>query len=90
MDVATATTASVVEGVALVGRNLAKVLTAAGLEVVDPLDQPFDPNHHEAISTAPATSPEQDDTVSQVYQRGYIFGGQLLRPARVVVRQWNG
>lgn len=90
VDTATATAGSVVEGVQLVSRNLAKALAAAGLEVVDPLDQPFDPNLHEAIATAPAESAEQDDTVSQVYQRGYVFGGQLLRPARVVVRQWNG
>jgi molecular chaperone GrpE (heat shock protein) len=25
-----------------------------------------------------------------VFQVGYLFGGQLLRPARVVVKQWNG
>jgi molecular chaperone GrpE len=90
VDVATATTASVVEGVGLVGRKLAKALAAAGLEVVNPTDQPFDPALHEALTTAPAASPEQDDTVGQVYQVGYVFGGQLLRPARVVVRQWNG
>jgi molecular chaperone GrpE (heat shock protein) len=28
--------------------------------------------------------------VARVYQPGYRFGGQLLRPARVVVKQWNG
>jgi molecular chaperone GrpE (heat shock protein) len=28
--------------------------------------------------------------VGKVYQRGYVFNGQLLRPARVVVKQWNG
>jgi molecular chaperone GrpE (heat shock protein) len=28
--------------------------------------------------------------VAQVFQPGYVFRGQLLRPARVVVKQWNG
>ena len=27
---------------------------------------------------------------ARVYQVGYLFNGQLLRPARVVVKQWNG
>ena len=70
--------------------KLVKTLGAAGLEVVNPVDAPFDPALHEALATAPAESAEQDDTVAQVYQPGYVFGGQLLRPARVVVRQWNG
>lgn len=90
VDPATATAASIQEGVLLVGRKLAKALTSQGLEIVNPLDQPFDPARHEALATAPATSAEQDSTVAQVYQQGYVFGGQLVRPARVVVRQWNG
>jgi molecular chaperone GrpE len=66
------------------------VLAAAGLEVIDPVDQAFDPALHEAIATEPALSPEDDHVVAQVYQPGYVFAGQLLRPARVVVKQWNG
>jgi molecular chaperone GrpE len=90
VDPATATAQSVVDAVSMVGRKVAKALTTAGLEVVNPQDAPFDPNLHEAVATAPAASAEEDDTVAQVYQPGYVFGGQLLRPARVVVRQWNG
>ena len=90
VDPATATAASIQEGVLLVGRKLAKALTSQGLEIVNPLDAPFDPALHEALATTPATSAEQDSTVAQVYQLGYVFGGQLVRPARVVVRQWNG
>ena len=90
VDPETATAASIQEGVLLVGRKLAKALTSQGLEIVNPLDEPFDPARHEALATAPAASAEQDSTVAQVYQQGYVFGGQLVRPARVVVRQWNG
>ena len=81
---------SVIEGVELVEKKLLKGLAAAGLEVINPEDQPFNPEFHEAISTQPALSPEDDHMVSHVYQVGYSFGGQLLRPARVVVKQWNG
>ena len=45
---------------------------------------------HEAVTTQPAASSEQDHTVGTVYQVGYMYNGMLLRPARVVVRQWNG
>jgi molecular chaperone GrpE len=80
---------SVVAGVDLVAKKLLKALTAAGLEIIDPLHQTFDPGVHEAVATEPALSPEDDHVVSQVFQPGYRFGGQLLRPARVVVRQWS-
>jgi molecular chaperone GrpE len=79
-----------VHGVDLVEQKMLKALTAQGLEVVTPVDEPFNPEVHEAIATEPALSPEDDHMVSQVYQPGYLFKGQLLRPARVVVKQWNG
>ena len=40
--------------------------------------------------TEPAQSAEEDHLVARVFQQGYLFNGQLLRPARVVVKQWNG
>lgn len=79
---------TVIEGVEAVQRKLLKALADAGLEVVDPVDQPFNPQLHEAVATEPALSPEDDHLVARVYQPGYLFQGQLLRPARVVVKQW--
>jgi molecular chaperone GrpE len=89
VDPASTDAQSVVAGVDLVAKKLLKALTAAGLEIIDPLHQTFDPAVHEAVATEPALSPEDDHVVSQVFQAGYRFGGQLLRPARVVVRQWS-
>ena len=60
------------------------------LEIVDPVGRPFDPAFHEAVATEPAASSEEDHLVARVYQPGYLFRGQLLRPARVVVKQWLG
>lgn len=82
--------ATVIEGVALVERKLLKSLSGHGLEVVDPKGKPFDPALHEAISTAPAASEKDDHLVAEVFQVGYVLNGTLLRPARVVVTQWNG
>src|SRR5688572_27953134 len=78
------------KGIELVEQKMLKALGAAGLEVINPLDQTFDPTLHEAVATEPALSPEDDHTVARVFQPGYRFNGQLLRPARVVVKQWRG
>jgi molecular chaperone GrpE len=90
VDPATTDAATVVQGVELVERKMHKALGAAGLEVVNPVDQQFNPQLHEAVATERAASPEDDQMVSRVFQHGYLFGGQLLRPARVVVKVWNG
>ena len=81
---------TIVQGVAMVEKKILKSLAGHGLEVVNPVDQPFDPAVHEAVTTEPAIEPEDDHLVSRVLQPGYVFRGQQLRPARVVVRQWNG
>jgi molecular chaperone GrpE len=90
LDPATIDSATVVQGVALVERKILKSLSGHGLEVLLPLDQPFDPAFHEAVGTEPALSAEDDHLIAKVYQAGYVFRGQLLRPARVVVKQWLG
>ena len=89
VDPTTTDTKTVVDGVAMVERKMLKALTAVGLEVVNPVDQTFDPATMEAVATEPALSPEDDHVVAKAYQQGYRFNGQLLRPARVVVKQWN-
>ena len=83
-------TQKVLEGIELVEKKLLKSLAGHGLEVVNPVNATFDPAVHEAITTTPALSAEDDNVVATVYQVGYVLNGTLLRPARVVVRQWNG
>ena len=90
VDPASTDSATIVQGVDMVEKKMLKSLGAAGLQVVNPVDQTFDPSLHEAVATEPALSAEDDHVVSRVYQQGYLFNGQLLRPARVVVKQWNG
>ena len=90
IDPQTVDAATVVQGAEMVEKKLMKALTSAGLEAIDPVDLTFDPTLHEAVATEPALGPEDDQVVSRVYQPGYLFNGQLLRPARVVVKQWNG
>ena len=76
---------SIVEGVDLVERKFFRVLGDAGVEIVDPGGEPFDPNVMEAMMRVPTESEEDDDTVAQVFQKGYTLRGLLIRPARVSV-----
>jgi len=78
------------EGVDLVERKVWKELENAGVTRIDQAGVPFDPNVHEAVTTQPASKPEQDHTVGQVVQPGYKMRDTLLRPARVVVLTWQG
>lgn len=75
----------VVEGAALVGRKFSRILEDAGVSVVDPAGERFDPNTMEAMMRVPAEAAEDDEKVERVFQKGYVFKGQLLRPARVSV-----
>ena len=87
LDPKTASVQDIVEGVDMVERKLLRALAEAGLEVLDPAGEDFDPNVMEAVMTAPASSEDEDDTVDMVLQRGYLLEGHLVRPARVSVRK---
>ncbi len=85
LDLSNATAEGIMEGVDLVERKLARVLEEAGVEVIDPEGAAFDPERMEAMMRVPAEAEEDDDAVAQVFQKGYAFKGQLVRPARVSV-----
>jgi len=80
-----ATLEALIEGVDLVERKFMKALTDAGLEPLDPTGDPFDPNVMEAVMRVPTEEGGQDETVHQVFQKGYLFKDLLVRPARVSV-----
>jgi molecular chaperone GrpE len=90
VDPATTDARTLVDGVSMVEKKMAKTLAGHGLEIINPDGHPFDPALHEAVLTEPAATPEEDHLVARTFQVGYVFNGQLLRPARVVVKQWNG
>lgn len=74
----------IVEGLSLVHRQLLGVLAKHGIEPIQALDQPFDPNFHEAILQQPdANRPE--GTVIAETNRGYRLRDRVLRPTQVVV-----
>ena len=69
----------------MVRRQFLSKLEGLGVTPIDPTDARFDPALHEAISTVPAMSPDQDGMVVGVIRRGYRIGDDVLRPAAVAV-----
>ena len=90
VDPARADAKALYEGVNLVERKLWKELEAAGVRRVDQVGVAFDPNVHEAVTTAPVADPSRDHTVGAILQAGYKLGDFLIRPARVQVMTWQG
>lgn len=74
----------IVEGVELTLQGLISSLEKFGVKAVDPQDQPFNPELHQAMSMqeVPNVAP---NTVIAVMQKGYELNGRLIRPAMVMV-----
>lgn len=70
-------------------KQLYKAFEKAGIKVIDPLGQPFDPAWHEAM-VAQESRTQPANTVLSVIQKGYSLNGRLLRPARVIVSKAPG
>ncbi|EIJ43043.1 molecular chaperone GrpE (heat shock protein) [Beggiatoa alba B18LD] len=75
---------TVAEGMALTLKMLASTLEKFGVQVIDPQNEKFNPQFHEAMAMQPVPNVE-DNTVLFVHQKGYQLNERLLRPARVVV-----
>ena len=76
--------ASLVAGLDLIARQLEELLTSFNVRPIETVGRSFDPSLHEAIA-ASAQEDLPENTIVEEYQRGYLIGDQLLRPARVKV-----
>ena len=69
----------------MVRRLFLAKLEGFGVTRIDAASQRFDPELHDAITTVPASSAEEDGLIVGVIRPGYRIGGQILRPAGVAV-----
>ena len=73
-----------VKGVESVHAQIVGVFTKEGVDIIDPFAQAFDPTMHQAVNQV--EDPEvPESTVVEVFQKGYLMGGRVVRPAMVVV-----
>ena len=73
-----------VDGVDAVRSKLLGVFEREGVEAIDPKGEAFDCNVHQAVGRV-EDAEQFDETVNDVYQKGYRMGGKVLRPAMVTV-----
>ena len=76
---------AVKKGVQMIWQQFEAFMRDQGIEPVATIGEPFDPAHHEALSTIPATEDHLPDTIVTEIKAGYFFEGRLLSPAQVVV-----
>lgn len=72
------------DGIEATERELLRSFEKNGIQRINPIDQPFDPNFHEVMFEAPIPD-KPSGTIIQVIESGYTISGRLLRPARVGV-----
>jgi len=72
------------EGLELTFKSFESALKSAGITSIDPVDENFDPEKHEALSLIQDESKEEN-TVIEVVQKGFMILDRVLRPAKVIV-----
>ena len=72
------------DGIRLVQNELLAALARVGIEPDSPNGERFDPHRHEALAQRPVEGAEAG-TIVEVYNAGYSYGDEVLRPAKVVV-----
>lgn len=73
-----------IEGVELTLKSMQSGVAKFGLVALDPINQPFDPNAHQAMSMVPSAD-VAPNTVIAVMQKGYDLNGRVIRPAMVMI-----
>ncbi|NKC00175.1 MAG: nucleotide exchange factor GrpE [Pseudomonadales bacterium] len=75
---------SISEGVALSLKLFVDTLGKSGVDQIDPLGEPFDPQLHEAMTMVPNPDAEPN-SIMDVMAKGYVLNGRLVRAAKVIV-----
>ena len=73
-----------IEGLELTEKEFVSVLNKFGVTPIESLGQPFDPVHHQAMLQV-ETDDQEENTVVEEFQRGYLLHDRILRPALVSV-----
>ncbi len=72
------------KGIEMIRQETAAVMGKHGLEPIETLGKPFDPNYHQAVG-AVKDDTKEDGMIFAELQRGYIARGRVIRPSMVQV-----
>jgi len=76
--------ATFIQGVELLLKQFVKFLNDSGVTEIEAVGKPFDPHFHEAVMQI-SSDEWEDDTVSMVLKKGYMYKDMVLRPSSVQV-----
>jgi len=76
-------------GIESIYQQLISGLAGSGIEKIDQIEIPFDPNIHQSISIAETNEEKKDHTVEKVLQVGYKIGDRVIRPAKVTIYEYK-
>jgi len=65
------------------------ILEGRGLKQIGKVGDKFNVNEEESVATAPVDKEELDDTVTEVFQKGYSLKGKIIRPAKVKIGEFK-
>ncbi len=75
------------QGVLATYRQFVQAMEKSGVTEINPVGEKFDPTQHQAIAMVPAQEGQTSGQVAQVFQRGWLISGRVLRAAMVSVVQ---
>ena len=75
------------QGVQATYRQFIQAMEKSGVTEINPVGEKFDPTQHQAIAMVPAQEGQTSGQVAQVFQRGWLISGRVLRAAMVSVVQ---
>ncbi|MBA5728768.1 nucleotide exchange factor GrpE [Aerococcaceae bacterium INB8] len=75
------------KGVEMVHNQFKYAFEKEKIETIDPLNEEFDPNFHQAVSVMPVGEGQESNHVIQVLQKGYRIDNRVIRPAMVIVSE---
>ncbi|MBG9982331.1 nucleotide exchange factor GrpE [Aerococcaceae bacterium DSM 111020] len=73
------------KGVEMVLEQINRAFEEEKITAIDPLNEPFNPEYHQAVSMVPGEEGQESQSVIQVLQKGYILNDRVIRPAMVIV-----
>ena len=76
-----------IEGIEATYRQMVQAMQQSGMTEINPVGEKFDPAVHQAIAMVPAQADQVSGQVAQVFQRGWLINGRVLRAAMVSVIQ---
>ncbi|MBG9988160.1 nucleotide exchange factor GrpE [Aerococcaceae bacterium DSM 111176] len=86
-EVASEDAKSLHAGVEMVLNQINRAFEEEKITAIYPLNEPFDPEFHQAVSMIPGEEGQESQSVVQVLQKGYVLNDRVIRPAMVIVAE---